>query len=368
MPVFRQLILGVTLLSCLLSHSIRAQDRGHLPDIMPLDTLKAKWPVIKVAKPRVPLTFNFAKYQLGVQKAKEFTPRRVPKIPRWAWENGNVFNVNLNETAFVNWNAGGNSAVSVSGNLRLFRYLTYKYLSWKNELRVGYGINAQENTRLRKAEDYVRFTSTFSYRRDTLTNWFYSVKLDFNTQMDDGFKYPNRETPISRFMAPGYVFFGMGTSYIIGNNKFNLYMSPVTMKSTLVLDQTLANQGAFGVQKAELDADGNILVPGENLFMELGILITHDWETKIAKNVFMDHRLNLYTDYLRKFGNVDVNWELTFNLVVNEHIKTDVGFQLIYDDDIKFDREVDMDGNVINPGGARTQLRQFLAVGMSYTF
>ena len=352
----------------LITLAVQAQDRGYLPDVMPIDTLKPKAPIIKVVRPRVPLTFDFAKYNLGVQKAKEFTPRRVAKIPRWAWENGNVFNVNLNETAFVNWNAGGNSAVSVSANLRLFRYLTYKYLSWKNELRVGYGVNAQENTRLRKAEDYVRFTSTFSYRRDTLTNWFYSVKLDFNTQMDDGFKYPNRDAPISRFMAPGYVFFGMGTSYIIGNNKFNLYMSPVTMKSTLVLDQTLANQGAFGVKKAVQDDDGNILVPGENLFMELGILITHDWETEIAKNVFMDHRLNLYTDYLRKFGNVDINWELTFNLVVNKHIKTDVGFQLIYDDDIKFDRQVDPDGTVINPGGARTQLRQFLAVGMSYTF
>ena len=368
MSLFRPFFVIIALVLTSFGNTLYAQNRGHLPDIMPLDTLKPKIPLIKVAKPRVPLTFSYAKYKLGVQRPVEYTPRRLPRIPRWAWENGNVFNANLNETAFVNWNAGGNSAISISGNLRLFRYLTYKYLSWKNELRIGYGINAQENTRLRKAEDYIRLTSTFSYRRDTLTNWFYSVKLDFNTQMDDGFKYPNRETPISRFMAPGYIFFGMGTSYIIGNNKFNLYMSPVTMKSTLVLDQTLANQGAFGVKKAIQDDMGNILVPGENLFMELGILITHDWETEIAKNIVMDHRLNLYTDYLRKFGNVDINWELTFNLLVNDHIKTDVGFQLIYDDDIKFNREVDPDGNIIRPGGARTQLRQFLAVGMSYTF
>jgi hypothetical protein len=42
------------------------------------------------------------------------------------------------------------------------------------------------------------------------------------------------------------------------------------MKTTLVLDQTLANQGAFGVNKAVYDVNGNLIKKGELYRMELG--------------------------------------------------------------------------------------------------
>jgi hypothetical protein len=36
-----------------------------------------------------------------------------------------------------------------------------------------------------------------------------------------------------------------------------IHISPLTSKMTFVLDQRLANQGAFGVVKAVYDIDGN---------------------------------------------------------------------------------------------------------------
>jgi len=276
--------------------------------------------------------------------------------PTSFWKKVNKFGLNISEVAFVNWNAGGDNSVSALASADFVRNYKFRYLSWNNEAQLRYGLNAQEGRKLRKTDDQIRLSTTLSFRRDTITNWYYSVKANFRTQFSNGYKYPDRETPISRFMAPGYLFVGVGTSYIPPKDQFNLYISPATMKSTFVLDEVLSNQGAFGVEK------------GERLFLELGFLITNTWETEIARNVLMNHRLNLYTDYLRSFGNIDVDWELNFNLKVNEYLNANIGTHIIYDDDIKFDEEIADDGTVIDPGVAKIQFKQLLGVGLLYSF
>lgn len=277
-------------------------------------------------------------------------------VPTSFWKKVNQFGLNINEVSFVNWNAGGDNSVSALASFNFSRNYKFRYLNWNNQVQLRYGLNAQEGRKLRKTDDQLRLSTTISFRKDTITSWYYSVKANFNTQFSNGFKYPDRENPISRFMSPGYLFVGMGTSYIPPNDKFNLYISPATMKSTFVMDETLSNQGAFGVDE------------GENVFLELGFLITNTWEKEIVKNVLMNHRLNLYTDYIRSFGNIDVDWEMNFNLKVNEFINANIGTHIIFDDDIKFDEVVADDGTIVDPGIARIQFKQLLGVGILYTF
>jgi hypothetical protein len=169
-------------------------------------------------------------------------------------------------------------------------------------------------------------------------------------------------------MSPGYFFLGAGTSYITKDRKFNLYISPLTQKATFVFDQNLADKGSFGVEKAVLDADGNVLEKGKNVFVEVGFLITNNWETQLMENVALKHRLNLYTDYIRSFGNIDVDWELNVNLKVNKYIVTNLGTHFIYDDDILFDAVKDDAGIVINQGRPKLQFKQILGVGVAYNF
>ncbi len=289
------------------------------------------------------------------------------KVPSF-WQSINLLGLNFNQAAFVNWNAGGNNSVAALANARFERNYKFRYIQWENYMEMRYGLNAQDNQKLRKTDDALRLSSTFGYRRDTISNWYYSVKANFNTQFSNGYKYPDRTTPISRFMSPGYSFLGAGTSYISKGRRFNIYISPLTQKATYVFDQELADKGSFGVEKAVLDADGNVLEKGKNIFLELGFLVTNSWETEVYKNVALKHRLSLYTDYLRKFGNVDVDWELNVDLRVNEYIVTTVGAHVIYDDDILFDAVKDDEGNIIDPGEPRLQLKQLLGVGVSYNF
>ncbi|MDG1571305.1 DUF3078 domain-containing protein [Robiginitalea sp. M366] len=289
------------------------------------------------------------------------------KIPSF-WDRTNELDLQFSEVAFVNWNAGGDNAISANGRVYFGRNYKFGNFQWDNDLELRFGWNAQEGRKWRKTDDAIRLSSTIGYRRDTLSHWFYSVKLNFNTQFADGFKYPDRSQPISRFMAPGYMFFGAGTSYIIEEKKFNLYLSPITFKGTFVTDQALADRGAFGVEKAVLDANGNVLEPGKNLFAEMGFLLTHKWEHPLARNITMNHNLTLFSDYLRVIWHVDVDWQMKFNFKVNEYVSANLLAHLIYDNDILFDRVVDPDGTVINPGSPKTQFRQQLGIGINYKF
>ncbi len=363
----RELVLVFCLFVCF--NSIQAQD--SIPEQSPIDSTVIDTVVIRrtlVKIKYIPRGVNLTNPVISFNKTKpllkEFSKFRVPSF----WTKINRLGINLSEVAFVNWNAGGNNSISGLGNARFERNYKFRYIKWDNILRVNYGLNAQEGRKLRKTDDAFRFSSTFGYRRDTISNWYYSVKANFNTQFSNGYKYPDRTTPISRFMAPGYFFLGAGTSYISESQKFNLYISPLTQKATFVLDQELADKGAFGVKKALLNSNGEVITPGENSFIELGFLITNKWETEITKNVNMRNNLSLYTDYLSSFGNVDIDWELNLDLKVNKYITTNIGTHLIYDDDILFDRQVDANGVVTDPGEPRLQFKQILGVGVTYDF
>lgn len=291
------------------------------------------------------------------------THPELPLVYFSHWQRKNTIGFDLNEIAFVNWNAGGVSSISglLKGNF--LRIHTRDKTEWVNELIVRYGINKQDGLRIQKSDDEFRFNSTFGYRKDTLTNWYHSAKFNFNTQFTNGYKYPDTDSPISKPFAPAYTFLGYGANYHNKEKKFDLYISPLTFKNTLVLDQNLADKGAFGVTKAIYDADGNLISKGEKSRTEFGFLVTNYYKKEVWKNITMENRLSLYSDYINKFGNIDMEWRLNFDLVVNKYVRANIGTHLIYDDDIKTTEEID---GVQVPKGAKLQLKQVLGVGLVY--
>ena len=287
-------------------------------------------------------------------KQLNIKPAKFAEDPVW-WKNKNSIGLDISEAAFVNWNAGGNNSISGLIKVSLVREYKKIYTVWKNEIFARYGLNQQQDIGLRKTDDKLQINSTFGYRKDTLSNWYYSARFNFNTQFTDGFKYPDTSTPISRFFAPAYLFLGAGAYYDLKPDNFTIYLSPVTLKSTFVHDEILSNSGAFGVKN------------GERSRMEFGSLIQTSWDKELFKNVVMTNDLSLYSDYLNKYGNIDIKWDLNFFLTINDFIKANVGAHLIYDDDIKFKDDINNDGE-LETLGARVQLKQLLGIGILYVF
>lgn len=282
------------------------------------------------------------------------------------WKQKNEVGLDISQITFVNWNAGGNNSVSglLKGNF--IREYSKGHLNWKNELIIRFGLNKQEGQELRKTEDQFRFNSTFGYRRDSISNWFYSGKYNFITQYANGYKYPNTDLPISKPLAPAYMFLGVGSEYNRKDLKLNLYLSPLTQKSTIVLDRELSNQGAFGVTAAVIDPlTGEVIQEGKRYRSEVGILITNQWEKEVFKNINLEHRISLYSDYFNNFGNIDIDWQIQFNMIINKYVRANIGSHFIYDDDIKT-REI-VDGKPVM-SGPKLQIKQLLGIGLTYSF
>lgn len=281
------------------------------------------------------------------------------------WTKNNKLGFDISEIAFVNWSAGGTSSISGLFKGEFSRVYSDGNHKWANELLVKYGLNKQDGTELRKTDDAFVINSTYGYRSDSTSNWFYSGKFNFSTQFTNGYRYPNTEIAISKPFAPAYIFLGAGAENATKDRNRIFYFSPITLKTTLVLDQYLANQGSFGVKKAIYDSDGNLITLGEKVKAEFGILATGYLKKEIFQNMIFENRLSLYSDYLNKFGNIDVDLETKLDLIVNQYVRANIGLHLIYDDDIKTKDEVDGQ-QVIK--GARAQLRQVLGIGVTYAF
>jgi hypothetical protein len=284
------------------------------------------------------------------------------------WKTSKKAFLIFTQNSFVNWSAGGNNSISSILRVHVTKnYNNTKHLIWSNELKGSYGLNKEAERELRKTEDRFEINSTFGYRKNTESNWYYSAKFNFRTQFSNGYRYPNTEKPISKPFAPAYLFLGVGSEYTLKEQNLRIYISPLTNKTTFVLSKSLANEGAFGVQKATFDENGVMLTNGKRTKMEFGTLFTGEWKTDVMENIEMENKLILYSDYVNNYGNVDVNWEFNLDMTINKYVKANFGTHIRFDDDVKVKKDIDNDGelDILN---AKVQLKQILGVGLSYTF
>ncbi|WP_100616054.1 DUF3078 domain-containing protein [Confluentibacter citreus] len=287
------------------------------------------------------------------------------KGPEWILKN--KFSVDLNEVTFVNWNAGGSNSISALIGYQFSYDYSDKYFFWKNSLVAGYGVNGQQGRETRKTTDLLDVNSNFGFSPNEKSNWFYSARFNFKTQFAEGYQYPNTTNPISKLMAPGYLFFGGGMEYGRNIDKLSLYLSPITLKTTFVLDDNLANAGRFGVTPAVFDVDGNVIRPGNRSRTEAGILITNSYQMEIAQNVVAKSNLSLYSDYINNFGNIDVDWQMNFNFKVNSFVRATFESHIKYDDDVKTTVPSAIEGE-FDEAGAKIQWKQFLGIGFAVDF
>ncbi len=266
-----------------------------------------------------------------------------------SWKKGALFNLSFSQVALSNWAAGGNNSISGTGVANF--HLTYKggKCSWENNLILGYGILKQNKESIQKTDDNIELTST--YGKKATKNWFYSGLINFKSQFTDGYNYPNDSVKISTFLAPGYLLGAVGMNYKF-KDFFTLFASPITSKTTFVLDQTLSKSGAFGV------------TPNKLIRNEVGGYLRGNFKKEIMKNVKMTSSLGLFSNFMKNPENIDVNWDLLILMKVNKFITVTINTNLIYDDDITIIQDKNGDGvNDIN--GPRVQFKEIIGVGFS---
>ncbi len=240
--------------------------------------------------------------------------------PKDGWKKGGTFTLLANQSAFSNWVAGGEN--TIAGNLGVnydFNYLKGD-LTWDNKLILAYGISNTETNGTRKTDDRIELNSLMG--KHAKKNWYYSYFLNFKTQFTDGYDYkadPNATFAVSKLLAPLYITTGPGMLWKKSDN-LKVNISPAAAKIIYVGDTTLSNLGAYGVD------------PGKKTRFELGFNLGAYYKTEIAKNVTMENTLNLYSNYLDKPQNIDIDYLVNFVMPINKHLNTTVSFHALYDD------------------------------------
>ncbi len=302
---------------------------------------------------------------LSVQSLAE-EPAEDVEIGNWTF--GGFFSQQLNQVAFSNWVQGGENSVASTSLINLTANMQNEAFYWENRLNMAFGIIKTEDTPLRKNEDRLHLISKAG--REVSPHFSTSFLLDFRSQFYKGYNYPNDSVVVSRFMSPGVLSLSLGMDYKPWDF-LTVFLSPASGKLTFVLDQDLANKGAFGVDPAEYDAHDNLISEGSNVNAEFGALLNLVFEKEVFEDVELESRLTLFNNLIDDDSsnrrNTDVDWETTVNLKINRYITASFFIHMIYDHDTPIP-VLDEDGKETGNFKKKMQIKQMLGLGLSYRF
>lgn len=290
------------------------------------------------------------------------------------WKTGGLLDLKFTQVALSNWSGGGQNSISLNTAISLFANYKKEKLSWENSIDLAYGIfNQAKSPYWAKNDDRIELNSKFG--RLAFKNFDYTAFFSFRTQFSPGYKDPlamdHLKVTISDFMAPAYIQFGLGMDYK-PNENFSLLIAPLSGKITIVNNQTLADAGLFGVE-FQKDAAGNpIPGTGKKSRIEFGGTVKMLYKVKLHENIDVKMRVDLFTNYLDRPQNIDVNAELFVLMKITKYILASINVLLIYDHDVNITRntnEIDAaTGLYKTKTGPITQFKEIFGLGFNYTF
>jgi hypothetical protein len=256
--------------------------------------------------------------------------------PEYGWQKTIVGGVNLTQTNFDNWAQGGENSNAWQLNL------TYKFvndqqkLNWSNSGKFNYGETKTGKSESRKSIDEIKLESVLTYKMGILVNPFVAVTGE--TQFVPGYSYSETgKTKISNFLDPAYL-----------RESIGLGIKPDEIISTRVgfaAKQTLA--GDF----AKVFSDDPQTAKIEKVRNELGADSVTDFNWKFSESSVLTSKLELFSN-LKAFDEIDVNWDNILSTKISEYISFNFDIKIFYDKNIS----------------AKRQVKQALALGLSYTF
>jgi hypothetical protein len=261
--------------------------------------------------------------------------KKKDTIPQPKWKIHGRFAFIFNQSSFSHWASGGQN--TVAGNLNVNYDFNYKKknVNWDTRINAAYGLSHISDKGYRKTDDRFELNSLYGFK--TSTYWFFSFITNFKTQYTKGFDYKKEpKVLVSEFFSPAYLTFGPGMLWKKSDN-LNLNIAPATARYTFVNDFF---SGKFGV------------VEGRNTAFSLGFNLSGYYKFNIMENIEMENIITLYSDYLANVGNVDLDYRTNIRFKVNKHIKMQMTFHTIIDDN----------------SSSRIQFRQLFGLGANYSF
>ena len=287
------------------------------------------------------LTFNSAAQPVA-HNLKRVGAKKVSSLDSNGWKHSGIFTININQAALSNWSSGGEKfLLGINGVLNKSIHHRYGKYTLDSYLDIELGIvDAASFKKFRKTNDRFDMTVEFEHSLGK-KHYNYGVLFNFNSQLFEGHNYSSPNQPkISSFLSPGKFLLSPGIDYKNYNSTsyFSFFISPATIRWVTKIDPDFFLSKKFGIDSAR------------KVNTEMGAYLSIHYNTQFTKTVKLISRLDLFSNYKRKPGNVDVlfNNLLTFN--ISKNFAGSILLDIIYDDDIK----------------RRTQVQEILGIGVKF--
>lgn len=273
------------------------------------------------------------------------------------WKTQGKITFLMNQSSFTNWQPGGDDAFS--GNVNLNYDFNYSKNGWvfDNKLIANLGINAVQGEETKKTDDRLELNSILGKQINKY--WNMSFFNNFKTQFVNGYDYDddytgpgdNTDFPTSGFMKPAYLSFGPGFFWKKSDD-FSMNFAPITSKFTFLTGEVFT----LNDDKTKFESSNDIetfgVKPGLKNRYEFGMNFRGYYRVDLMENINMENIITLFSDYLDKPQNIDLDYTLNLVMKINDVFSTNFTAQLVYDDN----------------AFQALQVRQTFGVGVSYIF
>jgi hypothetical protein len=258
------------------------------------------------------------------------------EAPEYGWKNQVVGSLNLTQAQFDNWSQGGENTLAWQLNLNSSSVLDQERFNWSTTGKLSYGQAKIGDIEARKSADELRVETVYLYKLGDYVNPYVSGLLQ--TQITTGYQYIEDERfPVSNFFDPGYITLSVGVGYEpVPYLKTRL---GAATKTTITREYAVAltdNPDTDRIEKTDT---------------EFGALSVTELRKPLSENILLTSKLDLFSN-LESLKEVDVRWDTILSAKISPYVDVSLNVELFYDSNIS----------------PKRQLKQLLALGLSYTF
>jgi len=305
--------------------------------------------------------YGYIDPQVNVTTAREEDLRKVAlsNIKPQYWKFRSELSWLLSQGVVTNWAKGGDD--NIASILNVTSYLNYnnKVTKVNSATTVRFALGLQASGKpwdINKNLDFLEINSKIGHK--AFGKFDLSGLFQFKTQFLPGYNYPNDSVKVSKFFNPATVIVGYGLDYKPDKNT-SISFSPFSYKGTFVPDTANINQTKFGISSDRRSKN------------ELGAYLIVSSKVSLFEKVNMTNKLQLFSNFLSKPQNVDVDWEMITTININWFTELRLNIHLIYDDDTKlpvYDSENNpvIDINGIQKKAPMVQFKEYM--GLSFVF